>query len=261
MGTALSPPLGDEPLVTVVTVCLNSDRTIGATLRSVAAQDWPRIEHVVIDGGSRDRTLDIVRSEGAHVARVVSEPDRGIYDAMNKGLAAASGQVIAFLNADDAYSGPGVLRTVVQELRQGSLDAVFGDVEYFRASDPGRVVRRYRSDRFRPDRIAYGWMPAHPALFVRREVFERFGPFDTSYRIAGDFELVARAFGGGKLRWRHIPRVLVRMQAGGASDAGLRSRILLNREVLRACRDNGIPTNMLKLLSRYPLKLMELLAR
>lgn len=246
-------------LVSVITVCLNSARTIGLTLRSVAQQSWPRVEHIVIDGGSTDATLAVVRECGSRVAQLVSGPDRGIYDAMNKGLALAGGEVVCFLNADDAYSGPDVLSTIVSEFSHHRVDAVFGDVEFFRPGNPHKVVRRYRSDRFRPARLPYGWQPAHPALFLRREVFERNGPFRTDYRIAGDFEFIARAFSGGQLAYRHLPEVLVCMQVGGASTSGLRSKIILNREILRACRDNGIPTNVFKLLSRYPFKLLELL--
>jgi GT2 family glycosyltransferase len=188
---------------------------------------------------------------------LISEPDVGIYDAMNKGVALATGDVICFLNADDVYADAGVLARVSAQMEQERLDALFGDVVFFDASNPQKTVRRYRSRRFRPERIAWGWMPAHPALFLRREVFERVGPFRTDYRIAGDFEFVARAFGPNLLRYCHRSEVLVRMRTGGVSTGGWRNTLLLNREVLRACSENGIKTNMLKILTKYPAKVLE----
>ena len=141
------------------------------------------------------------------------------------------------------------------------LDALLGDVAFFHSTDPTRLVRRYRSDRFMPERLAWGWMPAHPALFFKKSVVERVGQFKTDYRIAGDFDYIARAFYGHDLRYQHLPEVLVHMQTGGASTAGWRSKVLLNQEVLRSCRENGISTNHFKILSKYPMKLLELFAR
>lgn len=243
--------------ISIVTVAYNAAPTIAGTLESVAAQVHPEIEHIVVDGASTDGTLAIVERQGKHVARLISEPDRGIYDAMNKGVRVATGDVVGFLNADDVYAHQNVLATVAAIMKREHLDALFGDVAFFSAESHARTLRRYSSARFRPDRIAWGWMPAHPALFVRREVFQRVGGFRTDYRIAGDFEFVARAFGKNSLRYRHLPEVLVRMLTGGISTGGWRNTLLLNREVLRACRENEIRTNMLKILSKYPAKLLE----
>jgi len=241
----------------IVTVCYNSVQTIEDTLRSVAAQTWPEVEHILVDGGSNDGTLAIVERYRESLSKVISEPDHGIYDAMNKGVHAATGDVIGFLNADDFYAHANVLGDVARLMTREHLDALFGDVEFFRPENPAVAVRRYSSSRFRPSRIAWGWMPAHPASFFRREVFQKAGPFRTDYRIAGDFEFVVRAFGCKALRYRHLPEVLVRMRTGGISTGGWRNSLVLNQEVLRACRENGIPTNMLKILSKYPAKLLE----
>jgi glycosyltransferase involved in cell wall biosynthesis len=241
----------------IVTVCYNSAQTIEDTLHSVAAQTWPNIEHILVDGGSRDGTLAIIERCRRTRSKVISEPDHGIYDAMNKGVHAATGDVIGFLNADDIYAHANVLNEVAKLMGQTHLDALFGDVEFFRPENPALAVRRYTSARFRPERIAWGWMPAHPALFLRHEVFQKAGPFRTDYRIAGDFEFIARAFLHQPLRYRHLPEVLVRMRTGGVSTRGWRNTLMLNREVLRACRENGIPTSMLKILSKYPAKLLE----
>jgi glycosyltransferase involved in cell wall biosynthesis len=180
---------------------------------------------------------------------------------MNKGLSLATGDIIGFLNADDVYADNGVLKRVSAIMEKQKLDALFGDAEFVNPTSPNQALRRYRSDRFRPARIAWGWMPAHPALFLKRTLYERFGSFRTHYRIAGDFELVARMFHGDTLVYRHMPEVLVRMRTGGVSTGGWRNTLLLNREVLQACRENHIPTNLLKILSKYPSKLFEFLHR
>lgn len=243
----------------VITVCYNSASTIAATLHSVAQQNHPDIEHVVIDGGSKDGTVDVVRQHGAHVSTLVSEPDRGIYDAMNKGLRASRGDIICFLNADDRYAHANVLSSVAEHMEREGLDALLGDVAFFHADAPDRMVRRYRSDRFTPARLGWGWMPSHPALFVRRAVYDRVGPFRTDLKIAGDYDWVVRAFTSGNLRYQYRPEVLVHMQMGGVSTRGWRNTLLLNQEVIRACRDNGVSTNWFKILSKYPIKLLEFL--
>ena len=244
----------------VITVTYNSASTLRRALESVACQSYREVEHIVIDGGSTDGTTECVRAHGRHVAAYVSEPDRGIYDAMNKGLSRAQGDVIAFLNADDRYASTSTLQVVADFFAEHDVDAALGDVAYFRPEAPHRIVRRYRSDRFAPNRLGWGWMPAHPAMFVRRKVYDCVGPFRTDFRIAGDYEWIARAFTRCEVRHRHLPQTLVEMQTGGISTQGWRNTWLLNREVLRACRLNGIQTNWVKLLSKYPLKAMEYVA-
>lgn len=244
--------------LSVITVCYNSETTIQKAIDSVAEQSWPDIEHIVIDGASRDTTVEIVQRNITKIAHFLSEPDTGVYQAMNKGLRLATGDIIAFLNSDDVYSDTHVLETVVNTMQERNLDALYGDVEFFHASAPDKVVRTYDSGRFNPSRIAWGWMPAHPALFVRSSVYERFGHFREDYRIAGDYEFVARIFKNDQIKSSHVARVLVRMQTGGLSTAGLRATYFLNKEILRACRQNGIASNWLMVLSKYFFKLREL---
>lgn len=243
--------------LTIITVCFNSAKTIAVTLKSVREQTYVNVEHIIIDGGSKDGTLDVVAAEGARVAKLVSEKDNGIYDAMNKGIQLATGDVVAFLNADDFYRDATVLARVVQVMQVEQLDALYGDVEFFRPGQRDVVVRRYNSGRFTAGRLGWGWMPAHPALFVRKALFERYGIFRTDYRIAGDFEFIARVFKHSELRHRHLPKSLVCMQMGGISTSGWRATLQLNREMMRACRANAIQTNWLKMLVRYPLKALE----
>lgn len=243
--------------ISIVTVSFNSATTIARTFQSVASQTWPDVEHIVIDGASIDGTMAVIDRYRAGLAKVVCEPDAGIYDAMNKGVALATGEVVAFLNADDFYKDTGVLARVAGAMQAGQLDAMYGDVEFFRPGQQGKVVRRYNSGRFTRSGLGWGWMPAHPALFVRRVLFERYGMFRTDYRIAGDFEFIVRVFKHSELRHRHLPESLVCMQMGGISTSGWRSTLQLNREMMRACQSNSIPTNWSKLLLRYPLKVLE----
>lgn len=259
----MSPePEKDKPLrISVVTVCWNSAATIARTLASVAAQNWPNVEHIVIDGASTDGTQQVITEHGGHVAQFVSENDNGIYDAMNKGIALATGDIIGILNADDHYLDSGSLRAVAEAFAARQVDAVLGDVAFFRAEAPDTFVRRYNSGRFRPELIAWGWMPAHPAMFLRRAVYDWFGLYRTDFRIAADFEFVARAFGSGSLNYWHLPQIVVAMQMGGVSTQGLRSTVTINREIVRACRVNGISTNLPKVLTKYAAKLTEFVKR
>ena len=244
--------------ISVITVCYNSAKTIASVLQSVTAQTHPDIEYIIVDGASKDATLEIIRQNSSRVTTLISEKDRGIYDAMNKGIAAATGDIICFLNSDDRYEDNSVLQRVADAMADPKLDALLGDVAFVRADNPEKVIRHYRSDRFTSERLAWGWMPAHPAMFIRRSVYQTYGSFRTDFRIAGDFDFIARSFGKGDLNFRHVPEIFVKMHVGGASTSGWRSKVLLNKEVLRACRENGIKTNMFKILSKYPMKALEL---
>lgn len=243
--------------ISIITVVLNGQKTIAKSIESVKNQQNCEIEHIVVDGKSSDATLSILDKYKDQIATLISEPDDGIYDAMNKGIRLATGDVIGFLNSDDFYMGNEVLSLVSECLQDRNIDAVYGDLEYFLEDSPAKVWRTYRSSRFSPNKLSMGLMPAHPTLFLRRNVYEKYGLFDSSYRIGGDFEFIARIFRGGKIRSHYIPKVLVRMQLGGVSTSGLRSTLLLLKENLRACKTYGIPTSYFKLLTRYPGKLME----
>lgn len=246
--------------ISVVTVCYNSAKTLAKTLQSVCDQSWPHVEHIVIDGGSKDATSEILGRFHSRLAYVVSEPDRGIYDAMNKGIQRATGDIICFLNSDDHYADNAVLSRVATRMQEGGFDAVFGDITFFEASNPDRTIRHYSSASFRPSSLAWGWMPAHPALFIKREIYQQLGRFNPDYRIAGDFEFIARAMTTYPLRYKYIPEIMVKMQTGGVStNSGFKGRILHNQELLRACRENGIETNIFKILLRYPKKLLDLI--
>lgn len=241
----------------VVTAAFCAAPTIGDTLRSVREQDWEDVEHLVIDGASPDDTAAIAHAEIRTDGIVVSEPDRGLYDAMNKGIARASGDVVGILNADDFYANAHVLSRIATVFRERQVDAVLTDVAFVRGDAPMQVGRRYNSGWFTPARIGWGWMPAHPGMFITREAYRRVGNYALDYRIAADFEFVARAFGRHQLSYAHLPMVSVMMRPGGVSTAGLRATATIATECVRACRVNGIHSNLLKIASKYPLKLLE----
>jgi glycosyltransferase involved in cell wall biosynthesis len=243
--------------ISIITVVFNGEATIARAIESVLAQKNVEIEYIVIDGASQDKTLEVIAPYRMKLSHLLSEKDAGIYDAMNKGIKLATGNVIGFLNADDFYTNSLVLSDVIAEFIDPLVEAVYGDLEYFRASRPSKVVRTYRSNQFHPAQLKRGLMPAHPTLFLRKNVYERFGLFDSSYKIAGDFEFIVRIFKDESLGYRYIPQKMVRMQMGGISTMGLSSTILLLNENIRACHNNGILTNYLFLLSRYPRKLLE----
>lgn len=244
--------------ISIITAVYNGGSNISATLQSVAAQDYSEIEHIVIDGASKDATLENIQSNRTRLAVLISEPDTGVYEAFNKGLLCATGDAIAFLNCGDTYSSSGVVSRMAAELSCSSVDAVFGDVLIVDASEQTRVIRRYSSKHFAPHRMGFGLMPAHPTLFLRRHIYETTGKYDTRFEIAGDFELCLRAFVCRETHYRYIPESLVHMPAGGLSNRGWRSKFQITREMHRACALHGVSTNLAKLCLRFPLKLLEM---
>lgn len=247
--------------ISVITVCRNAAATISDTLRSVASQTYGEVEHIVVDGASTDGTVAILEKQLIGRGRWLSEPDQGIYDAMNKGVGLASGEAIGFLNADDLFAAPDTLERVAACLADPGVEACFGDLVIVDPRNLERIVRYFRGNDFTPERLAAGCMPPHPTLYVKRRVFDQHGLFQTDYRIAADFEFVARLFGKAKVPYRYIPRVLVRMRLGGVSTSGLRSTLILNREILRACRENGISTNLVRIYMKYGTKVLQLFRR
>ncbi|MCW3845615.1 glycosyltransferase [Sphingomonas sp. LB-2] len=247
--------------ISVVTVCYNPGEILLEAIKSVQAQDFADVEHVIIDGGSKDGTPDRVAAVLRPGDVFVSEPDKGIYDAMNKGIARASGGVIALLNADDHYADAGVLSRVAAAFDSGGTDAVLGDVTFFRPGTPDRSIRRYNSGMFHPKRIGWGWMPAHPAMVLTKAAYERVGNYRTDFKIAADFDFIVRAFAKHGLSYTYLRDVFVKMQVGGVSTAGGASRGIIDAEMLRACREHGIRTNRAMMQSRYLLKVLELVRR
>lgn len=244
--------------VSIITVCFNSEKTIQGTIDSVLAQDYPAIEYIIVDGASSDGTLNLVSSYGDKISKVISEPDRGIYDAMNKGILSASGDVICMLNSDDLYANPSSIRHLVEHIQASGADSVFADLLIVDRENTGRIIRHYDSSRFAPEKLRFGWMPAHPTFLAKRSVFKNWGLYSLDYRIASDFEMMARLFFKGRVSYAYLPEVVIRMRAGGISTAGLRNSWILNKEIVSACRENGIKTCLPLLLAKIPRKLLEL---
>ncbi|WP_084474541.1 glycosyltransferase family 2 protein [Deinococcus pimensis] len=244
--------------VSIVTVVYNGARHIEDTIRSVLDQDYPNVEYIVVDGGSTDGTVDIIRRYEDRIAYWVSEPDKGIYNAMNKGVRLCTGDVVGTLNADDFYPHAGILARVMDTFDTSGVQVVFGNLTFI-DPDTGRTVRRYRSPDAPERRFHFGFMPAHPTFFVKREQYERLGLYKEDYRIAADFELLMRFIATARLPYRKIDDNLVVMRTGGVSTRNVRSNITLNQEIIRACRENGRRTNWAILSMKYALKIRELL--
>ena len=247
--------------ISIITVVYNGAQTIADTIRSVRNQDYDDIEYIVIDGGSTDGTQDVVASFGDAVDTFISEPDKGIYDAMNKGLRLAGGDVISILNSDDFYAADDVLRTVADAFNSENVDAVYGDLVYVDAADPDKVVRFWRSRAMYPRFFEDGNVPPHPSLFVRRRVYEDIGLFDTTMRLAADHEFMLRLFRIHRRSARYIPRIFVRMRLGGASNPSLLNMLRSNREIARAWKKNDLTIPIKALILRMWLRIRQYVQR
>lgn len=226
--------------ITIITAVYNRAGTVAGAIESVARQTYPEIEHLIIDGASTDGTLAAIEPLRRSAMRVISEPDKGIYDALNKGLTLASGEVVGLVHSDDFLAHDQVIERVMAEFADSRVDAVYGDLDYVSAADPANVVRHWKAGAFSPAKLRRGWMPPHPALFVRRRVWEQHGMFDTRYRIAADYDAILRWFGAGAIRAVYLPQVLVKMRTGGESNRSLSRILLKSREDYRALRANGV---------------------
>ncbi len=240
--------------VSIITVTKNSVLTLEDTLLSVLRQDYPDIEHIIVDGASEDGTMNLVEKYHNNLAAVISEPDMGIYDAMNKGIRKATGDVIGILNSDDVYTGKASVSIMASALESSGSDVVFADLVYVKPQQTDKIVRRFSSGGFRPDLLPYGMAPAHPTLFLRREVFDRYGYYKTNYAISADFEFMVRLFHQTDLKYTYVPETIIKMRLGGVSTRGFSSLLQSNSEMMRACLENGIDTNIFKILMKYPKK-------
>jgi glycosyltransferase involved in cell wall biosynthesis len=220
--------------ISIITVVYNGAAFIADAIRSVLGQDYAPIEYIVVDGGSRDGTVDIVRSFAEKVDRFISEPDQGIYDAMNKGLALATGEVVGILNADDIYANRHIVGKVVRKFLETGCDALYGDLVYVEANQIDRIVRYWKTGEYYTGAFVDGWMPPHPTFFVRRGVYERLGNFNTSLRTAADYELMLRFMYVHQIQVAYLPEVMIKMREGGASNATIKSRLLAHQEDRRA---------------------------
>lgn len=247
--------------ISVITATWNSGRTIGDTLRSVFYQSFTNVEHIIKDGGSKDDTLEICKNfeqkyykdecKGRTI-NILSDKDKGIYDAMNQGVKAATGDVIGILNSDDFYTSDDVLARVAEEFEKNpELEAVYGDIHFVKDENLKKCTRYFSSRYFRPWALRFGFMPAHPSFYVRREVYEKYGLYDLDFRTSSDFEMMVRLFVKEKIRSKYINKDFVTMRAGGESTAGLEAKRKVNRDIAGSLKKHGVYSNQFFQSLRY----------
>lgn len=225
--------------ISIITAVKNGAETIGDCIDSVRRQTYPA-EHIIIDGVSTDGTKEIIKKHKNSISKIISEPDHGIYDALNKGIKLATGDVIGFLHCDDIYAHEGVLERVVETFQKNNTDSCYGDLLYVNKNDIGKVVRYWKASNYRPEKFKYGWMPPHPTFFVRREIYEKYGRFNLELGSSADYELMLRFLLRYGISTVYIPEVLVKMRVGGISNASLKNRIRANLMDRKAWEINGL---------------------
>jgi glycosyltransferase involved in cell wall biosynthesis len=225
--------------VSIITATFNSASTIADTMQSVGEQDYSLIDHIIVDGASKDNTLQIIK-EFAHHISVISEKDEGIYDAMNKGIRAAKGDIIGILNSDDVYMGTDVISTIVDVFQDYAVQCCYADLQYIDYRNAKRITRVWRSGNYKSNSFYWGWMPPHPTFFVRKSVYEQLGLYNINMRSAADYEMMLRIMANHQLKSAYIPRIIVKMRTGGISNASIKNRIRANREDREAWRINGL---------------------
>lgn len=247
--------------ISVITATYNSESTLCDTFESILNQTYNDIEYLVIDGSSKDKTVEIIRQYEPRFKgrmRWISEPDKGLYDAMNKGVEMATGDIVGILNSDDFYTSNDVLETIVETFnRDNSLDAVYGDIHFVKEKDLTKCVRYYSSKIFKRSLMRMGFMPAHPSFYVRKSVYKQFGFFKTDYKIASDFEFLLRTIFVGRIKTEYIQKDMVTMRTGGVSTAGFSVYKLIMNEHMKAFKENNVYTNRLILSLRYIYKISE----
>lgn len=226
--------------LSIITVCYNSEETIRDSIESVVSQNYKDIEYIIVDGGSTDNTLGIIKEYGDKISKVISERDEGLYDAMNKGVSLATGDVIGILNSDDVYENNEVISKVAREFEKENVDGVYGDLVYVDRLNLDMVKRYWKAGQYKPGKFLSGWMPPHPAFFVKRKVYQKNGQFNTSFRTAADYEIMLRFIHGAGITVSYLPEIITRMRVGGLSNSSLRHRINANKEDRRAWEINNL---------------------
>lgn len=247
--------------ISIITVTYNSASTLRDTIESVLAQTYRDIEYIIVDGLSKDNTMDIVREYEPKFngrMRYVSERDSGLYDAMNKGIKMATGEIVGIINSDDFYHRSDIIQLVAETMSDERVQAVYGDVRFVNPNDLNTTVRYYSSRIFRPSLFRFGFMPAHPTFFTYKKFFDEFGYYKLNYKIAADYELLVRFLYGHRLQAKYLNTDFMKMRTGGVSTASVKSNITLNKEIVRACRENGVWTCFPILMFKYFIKVFEL---
>lgn len=244
--------------ITIITVVYNNVNTIESTIQSVLNQTYSNIEYIIIDGISTDGTIDIVKKYQSYLT-FISQSDNGMYDALNFGIGIATGEVVGIINADDRLADNFVIEKIANHfIKNIYIDCIIGDIAFVSKSDPDKIVRYYSSKNFKPSKFAWGFMPAHPSFFCKIKFFKLFGGYKTNFEIASDYELLIRFLFIHSLRYKYLNLLITKMNLGGKSTKNIFSTFKLNKEIIKACRLNGIKTNHLMIYSKYFLKVFEL---
>jgi glycosyltransferase len=247
--------------VSIITVVYNGAATIAASVESVINQSYPEVEYILIDGLSQDGTLEIIDNYRNHISQLISEADNGIFDAFNKGIQKAQGDIIGFLHADDVYENPQVIEKVCQVFASYEVDSCYGDLLYVDKNHLDKVIRYWRSGNFQPGMFRYGWMPPHPTFFVKKEIYEKYGYFKTSFKVSADYELMLRFLEQHQISTYYLPEVLTRMRWGGNSNGSLRNLLTKIFEDYRSWQINNLKGGLAAVLLKSFIKIPQFLVK
>ena len=226
--------------ISIITSVYNNKETIAEAIESVLSQSYDNIEYIVVDGASTDGTVEVIQRYADRIDTFITEPDKGIYDGLNKGVALSTGDVIGFLHSDDLFEDENVVAKIAENFSKAGIDSIYGDLNYVSKEDINNVVRYWKSGSFNLRKLENGWMPPHPTFYVKREVYEKYGAFDTSFNISADYDSILRFLGREGISTRYIPEVLVKMRVGGESNRSLQNIIEKTKEDLRAVKKNNV---------------------
>ncbi|MFL9831940.1 glycosyltransferase family 2 protein [Flavobacterium sp. ST-87] len=245
--------------VTIITVCYNSSNTIEKTILSIQNQSYKNIEYIVVDGNSKDNTLEIIKKHEDKITKWISEPDKGLYDAMNKGISMATGDLIGILNSDDIFNSESVIEEIVDFHKRYDIDASVGNIVQHKEN--GKIIRLYSSKYWNPEKLKIGFMPPHPSIFFKKELFDKFGNYDLGFKIGADYELITRFFLKNKIIWKYSGIITTAMLVGGLSSSGSSSYNLITKEIQKALSMNGIEFSPLKIKMRFFWKIIGFLKK
>lgn len=243
--------------ITIITTVFNAENTIADCILSVKNQNYTDIEHIVVDGNSTDNTIKEICKLEHNNLLWVSEPDKGMYDGINKGLKKATGDVIGLLNADDFFADDTIVNQIAEQFNNNDIDGLYGDIAFIKKDNKDKVARYFSSSKFTVRKFKYGYMPAHPSFYVKKEIIEEVGYYKVDYDICADFEWVVRIMLNSKYKIQYIPLLMVKMRLGGKSNKDFKSILRLNKEIYRGCQENGIKTNLLNIYLKYFTKIFE----
>jgi glycosyltransferase len=226
--------------VSIITATYNSSQTIQDTLISLEQQTYDDIEYIIVDGASKDNTLEVIQHHCSRVSKIISEPDKGIYDALNKGIKAATGDIVGFLHSDDLFAYPEAVADLVSTMKKHQSQAVYADLEYVSKENTSQVIRRWISGDYSKDKLKRGWMPPHPTFYMKRELYDKYGVFDLSFSISADYDSLLRYLWSNNVTLAYLPKVLTKMRVGGASNRNLKNILYKTREDIQALKNNHI---------------------